>query len=160
MAIQDRKSYQAEWYQKNKERILKQREKEYIEKREGILKYQQNYRSTHKEKISLRDKKYKEEKGEVLLEKKRAYYKTARGRFLIYQATKRFRGKYPHIYKVYCAVRRAIKSGKIVRGPCQECGASEAQAHHEDYSKPFEIKWLCQKCHSKLHAESNKIFFS
>lgn len=25
------------------------------------------------------------------------------------------------------------------------------QAHHPDYSKPFEVVWLCGRCHKKCH---------
>ena len=32
---------------------------------------------------------------------------------------------------------------------CFKCG-EKGQAHHDDYSKPFEIKWLCFKHHREL----------
>lgn len=44
---------------------------------------------------------------------------------------------------------RAIRAGKIIRGTvCQQCGGSQRiEASHEDYSKPFEVSWLCTSCH-------------
>ena len=47
--------------------------------------------------------------------------------------------------------RRAIRSGKLTRGPCMICGISEVEAHHEDYSKPFDVQWLCVKHHHEHH---------
>jgi hypothetical protein len=35
---------------------------------------------------------------------------------------------------------------------CQKCGSAEnVQRHHEDYSKPLDITFLCKKCHTKEH---------
>jgi hypothetical protein len=45
------------------------------------------------------------------------------------------------------AVARAIKVGILIRQPCVICGQEKAEAHHEDYSKPLKIIWLCQKHH-------------
>ena len=55
--------------------------------------------------------------------------------------------------KVKCrmTVREAIQRGKISRGDCVKCGKPQAQAHHEDYTKPFEIVWLCSTCHAEHH---------
>jgi ribosomal protein S27AE len=50
------------------------------------------------------------------------------------------------------AVERALKRGLLTREPCEHCGAEKAQAHHHDYSKPLDVQWLCQKCHSAEHA--------
>jgi len=55
--------------------------------------------------------------------------------------------------KVSRQLHRAYKSGKIERQPCEICGAPDALAHHEDYSKPFDIKWLCTKHHSERHLQ-------
>lgn len=53
---------------------------------------------------------------------------------------------------------RAILWREIRRNPsfrpseCSQCHKlCKPQAHHEDYSKPFEIIWLCSVCHTKLH---------
>lgn len=51
----------------------------------------------------------------------------------------------------------AIKSGKLTRLPCESCGATKSEAHHEDYSKPLEVKWLCRKCHGAAHRKSHCI---
>jgi len=31
------------------------------------------------------------------------------------------------------------------------------ERHHGDYSKPYDIKWLCRKHHKELHAKLNKV---
>lgn len=46
-----------------------------------------------------------------------------------------------------------IRRGKIVKLPCEFCGDTDVQAHHDDYSKPLEIRWLCLDCHIKYHKE-------
>lgn len=48
-------------------------------------------------------------------------------------------------------LRRAIRIGKIARGICQVCGESKTDAHHNDYSKPLEVIWLCPIHHRNLH---------
>lgn len=50
--------------------------------------------------------------------------------------------------------RWALKCGKLCRQPCRDCGADKAQAHHPDYSKPYDIIWLCQRHHRQEHANN------
>lgn len=51
------------------------------------------------------------------------------------------------------AVEKAIRNGVLVRQPC-ECGCDrKPQAHHEDYSKPLEVRWLCHVAHQARHVE-------
>ncbi len=40
---------------------------------------------------------------------------------------------------------------KEEKHPCEECGSVGAQRHHNDYSRPLELRWLCPKCHAKEH---------
>jgi ribosomal protein S27AE len=47
--------------------------------------------------------------------------------------------------------RWAIESGKLTPQPCERCGAPETIAHHPDYSKPFDVEWLCGPCHAEEH---------
>lgn len=49
------------------------------------------------------------------------------------------------------AVNNAIRDGRLVRGPCVECGATPAEGHHDDYTKPLEVRWLCRRCHNEWH---------
>jgi len=39
--------------------------------------------------------------------------------------------------------------------PC-ECGEPGKHRHHRDYTKPFEIVWLCTKCHRREHQLGHK----
>ena len=47
----------------------------------------------------------------------------------------------------------ARKLGILVKQPCQRCGDPKSLAHHEDYSRPLEVTWLCTPCHGLRHAE-------
>lgn len=46
---------------------------------------------------------------------------------------------------------KAKRAGILVKNPCEKCGAGDAEMHHEDYSKPLDVKWLCRKCHMERH---------
>jgi hypothetical protein len=63
--------------------------------------------------------------------------------------------KNPEKRKAHNAVKNALKSGKIHRHPCCICG-NKAQAHHEDYSKPLDVIWLCLRHHADRHIEINE----
>jgi ribosomal protein S27AE len=49
------------------------------------------------------------------------------------------------------AVSYAIEKGRISREPCERCGSDPAHAHHDDYTKPLDIRWLCSSCHGIEH---------
>jgi hypothetical protein len=49
--------------------------------------------------------------------------------------------------------RAAVRAGKLTRQPCERCGDPKADAHHEDYSKPLDVRWLCRKHHAVRHCE-------
>lgn len=57
-------------------------------------------------------------------------------------------------YEARWSVNRAIASGRLIRKPCESCGTEKSQAHHHDYSKPLDVKWLCRPCHDKEHVKA------
>jgi hypothetical protein len=48
-------------------------------------------------------------------------------------------------------VNKAMKGGYLKRLPCEVCGKEITQAHHEDYSKPLDVNWLCVRHHNDRH---------
>lgn len=59
-----------------------------------------------------------------------------------------------HSLRAHSRVYLAKKSGLITKKEqCEKCGAPSKHAHHEDYSKPLDVIWLCQSCHRKRHSE-------
>lgn len=51
--------------------------------------------------------------------------------------------------------RRALSSGELVRQPCEICG-EKADAHHDDYNKPLDVRWLCRSHHKQHHLTIKK----
>lgn len=43
------------------------------------------------------------------------------------------------------------RRGLLTPKPCQKCGRGRAEMHHPNYAKPLHVRWLCRKCHLKLH---------
>jgi hypothetical protein len=53
-------------------------------------------------------------------------------------------------------LQQAIKRGKLVKpGKCSICNKKfdkcDLHGHHEDYSKPLDVVWCCQRCHHQIH---------
>jgi hypothetical protein len=55
-------------------------------------------------------------------------------------------------HKVRSLTRSYIKAGFLAKEPCEICGTNKkVEAHHDDYTKPMDIRWLCKKHHDELH---------
>jgi hypothetical protein len=63
-----------------------------------------------------------------------------------------YRKKDPIKYAARCAVGNAVRDGKLKKQPCEVCGSTiRIHAHHDDYTKPLEVRWLCPKHHALVH---------
>lgn len=56
-------------------------------------------------------------------------------------------------YRARQVLSRAILRGKVVRpDECSRCGVPcKPQGHHDDYSRPLDVAWLCSSCHGIAH---------
>ena len=79
---------------------------------------------------------------------KNEYYQRNKDKIVKKQSVyqKQYRTRNPEVYNAYKLLAR-IK----VSGLCSECNENIAtQKHHEDYSKPYDVVYVCNKCHAKL----------
>lgn len=82
-------------------------------------------------------------------ERQRCQRKERKEAVLVYQRRKRERS--PEKDRARQQVRRAIKAGKLIRLPCEICGSThQIEAHHNDYSRPLNVRWLCFKHHREI----------
>jgi len=64
----------------------------------------------------------------------------------------------PHKTYARQALYYEVKCGRIKRPlHCSECGCSslKIEGHHDDYSKPLDVRWLCRDCHLTFHKKAN-----
>lgn len=67
----------------------------------------------------------------------------------------RSRANHPEKYAATGAVNNAIRDGRLERKPCEVCGCERVEAHHDDYSKPLEVRWLCRTHHLEVHGKKS-----
>lgn len=62
--------------------------------------------------------------------------------------------RFPERSRAAGIVAYALKTGELVRPEtCSHCGVTcTPHAHHDDYEKPLEVRWLCVRCHRRHHS--------
>lgn len=63
----------------------------------------------------------------------------------------RYKEKNNNKIKARKKVNNEIRAGRIVKMSCEKCGNTKSESHHEDYSKPLKIMWLCKTHHFETH---------
>lgn len=75
------------------------------------------------------------------------------------EAKKRWDHRNGHKRRAQNCLRRAVQNGQLEKpSTCQSCGeevedSRQLHAHHEDYSKPLVVEWLCSACHGVRHTK-------
>lgn len=65
------------------------------------------------------------------------------------------RGKFRARNSVY----KQVKSGILIKTPCEICGKEKVEAHHTDYRKPLQINWLCRKHHMEIEGKKTYLIY-
>ena len=85
------------------------------------------------------------------VEARKEYARTPEGREAFRRANRRWCERHPAKRKAQVIAGNAIRDGRLARQPCEVCGAAKAQAHHDDYGKPLDVRWLCTTHHAEWH---------
>jgi len=67
------------------------------------------------------------------------------------KAQAKARSRYPEKARARRLVRNAVLAGWMTKKPCAICDDANSEAHHVDYSKPYEVEWLCEFHHRAAH---------
>lgn len=67
--------------------------------------------------------------------------------------TRQYKRDNPEKVRAHRLVQTEIRAGRMERQPCEVCGEPNGDAHHDDYDKPLEVRWLCRKHHIEFHSD-------
>jgi ribosomal protein S27AE len=84
---------------------------------------------------------------------RKVYAKTAEGLEARARANRAWYARNPEKRRAHIYLNNALRSGKVIKQKCEKCGAKNAEAHHDDYAKPLDVRWLCGKHHRRRHKE-------
>lgn len=141
-----------EYREKNREILNEKSKKYYYKNREKVLKKSKEYRHKNKKNISMKESlKRISDIDRFEKNRKRHYEWSVNNRERLNQWQRDWYQKNKEKRRAHVVLHRAIKKGIIVRSSvCEKCNEQcKADGHHENYSKPLQVVWLCRKCHSR-----------
>ncbi len=94
------------------------------------------------------------------VEARAIYQKTEKGIQAVRRAKIAYAERNPMIKASHVIVGAAIKNGTLKKpSTCSCCGASKkVEGHHDDYTRPLDVRWLCSTCHKAWHREHDPIY--
>lgn len=135
----DRKEYQKRYREQNKERIKAYKKKYNAENKDKVSQWNHDKFQRHKEAYMKRHKEYAHTHKEAIAKRRKEYFENKTG-----YARER--------------VKYAVLTGAIEKKPCEMCGAKKAEAHHDDYNRPLDVRWLCRNCHMEWHRKNKPVY--
>ena len=66
----------------------------------------------------------------------------------------KYRSSNPDKYHAHNTLNNAVRDGRLDKpDSCSVCGDKHdwIHGHHDDYSKPLDVRWLCPPCHKEAH---------
>lgn len=89
---------------------------------------------------------------------RRRFHENPRRRAAHAASLRRTRERYPEKVQAWYLVGNAIRDGRLVRQPCEVCGSTKSEAHHDDYSRPLDVRWLCKLHHEEAHHADSLLY--
>lgn len=86
-----------------------------------------------------------------LIEKSRDYRNRTKAKQSEYR--NEYRKRFAPKIQAKNMVQLLLAKGGLTKMPCEICSAPVTDAHHDDYAKPLEVRWLCRRHHAIWHAE-------
>jgi ribosomal protein S27AE len=118
--------------------------------------------SAHREKNLDRIQSYDRERATRpgRIAKNKIYTQSEKGKIVRKKAQESYRNRYPMKYAAHVIFSNAVRDGNIVKQTvCSECGSNnQVHGHHDNYTKPLEVRWLCIKCHVAWHKVNKPIY--
>ena len=150
--IQEKKEYRKNYYLKHRKKFKDIYKNLSLEERESLRIYN---------KLRMREKRKDPEYIIIQKERYKKWYKKY-GRERNdndREIAKNWQIHHPIEHKAQRKLRRAVKSGKIIKPLfCEVCKDKvKLCGHHKDYSKSLEVIWVCHSCHKKIHYRSINI---
>ena len=112
-------------------------------------KHREYYKANREKILTVTGKYQKQNRDKVREPKRRSACRRAES---IRMSKRNANRQRPEISRAHRMVAAAIKSGRLLKKPCEKCGNGNSQAHHDDYSKPLDVRWLCSLHHNQHHA--------
>lgn len=88
------------------------------------------------------------------------YQKTEAGKLAHKRGMDAYKKRYPMKYAAHVITRNYIRDGKLIAEKnCSICGSDKkVEAHHDDYTKPLDVRFLCECCHKDWHRHNKPIY--
>lgn len=116
------------------------------------------HRKVNLEKIREYDKKRASKPHRV--QARKDYQQTDVGKLAKKKAVDAYYKRYPMTYAAHVITGNAVRDGRLFQATsCSVCNSTEKiEGHHDDYTKPMEVRWLCNKCHREWHKHNKPIY--
>jgi hypothetical protein len=152
-----------QYYAEHREKLIARSKAHYAAHREEKLAYAKRYQEEHLAEHRAATARNRKKDPAATKAYHRAYYRAhldelrEAGRVANQKARRKGQKQAePRKRKAHWTVQNALVAGKITKPKvCAGCGAPTSSrrlhAHHADYDKPLEVRWLCAFCHAAEH---------
>lgn len=81
------------------------------------------------------------------------YQATPEGKAAMARAKDRWKSRNRFKRQAHNMLNNAVREGRVKKpDTCEMCGkGGRIHGHHDDYSKPLDVKWVCPACHTEIH---------